>query len=698
MIIDLTGNSSGGSRSGSRSVVNLADSNSTAGGRKRAAGRNQAGGRDRAGGRNNIDPVLMRMLENKGFFNANWSNVNNLNFNRPNAAPAPKRRAVDKGKRPVSTPSGSGSRGSGPGSGPSGSGNNNVNAPGPSHRRVRPAAAPARRRATKQPARLANVAGPSAGPAARRLLRVPSRGQRGPAGPATARMRPAELPHARRNAPNAEALNALNADGFRVAFGAFRLKPHQLAVSKLFAKPATKGLLLYYKVGSGKTLAAIAALENLARREGRRRPALVVVPAALRDNFRKELRAAGVDPAARAPDGRGLYTVVSFDAFHRMPVDERLRLARGAVLVVDEAQNLRNPLGAKLASLLAVAGETHKRLLLSGTPVMNYPKDVGPLLALMDPSPEVVRRTVKELRTVRGRQRWVPTFNLRYGKQAQLRRDELDARFRCASLFYEPDERTVRAHYPTKTEHWVPVPMSENQVRAQLTLAEDDAGPETLAELGYDDDVISVFFLTKPREVNTSLGDDSPKIREVVRRVAEAVRAGGRCVVFSSYLQHALYPAARRLRDLGVACSVYEGCTSESNKRRMVEEYNAGRVPVIMLSESGKEGLDLKDTTQVHVVEPAWNAEKIQQVIGRAVRYESHVGPNKHVDVFRYLAVFPPGWERWRTPAQQGGEGVLFRMSADEVLRVITERKNAVNLEFLRRLVAISDRNLAECL
>ena len=54
------------------------------------------------------------------------------------------------------------------------------------------------------------------------------------------------------------------------------------------------------------------------------------------------------------------------------------------------------------------------------------------------------------------------------------------------------------------------------------------------------------------------------------------------------------------------------------------------------------EGLDLKCIQQVHIMEPHWNYVRIQQVIGRAVRFRSHISlpeNERKVHVFQYLSV-----------------------------------------------------------
>ena len=66
-------------------------------------------------------------------------------------------------------------------------------------------------------------------------------------------------------------------------------------------------------------------------------------------------------------------------------------------------------------------------------------------------------------------------------------------------------------------------------------------------------------------------------------------------------------------------------------------------VKIFMITSSGAEGIDLKNVRYVHIVEPYWHPVRKEQVIGRAVRINSHVdlSPDfRSVKVFMYLMTF----------------------------------------------------------
>lgn len=68
-------------------------------------------------------------------------------------------------------------------------------------------------------------------------------------------------------------------------------------------------------------------------------------------------------------------------------------------------------------------------------------------------------------------------------------------------------------------------------------------------------------------------------------------------------------------------------------------------IKVFMITSSGSEGINLRNTRFVHIMEPYWHPVRTEQVIGRARRICSHKSLPKElqtVEVFIYLMVFTP--------------------------------------------------------
>lgn len=106
---------------------------------------------------------------------------------------------------------------------------------------------------------------------------------------------------------------------------------------------------------------------------------------------------------------------------------------------------------------------------------------------------------------------------------------------------------------------------------------------------------------------------------------------------------------------------------------------------VMMISQSGAEGISLRNVRRVLITEPFWNMVRIDQVIGRAIRTRSHDDlPKEHrnVQVFVYMATF--------TAKQLKQDFTLQRldhsMSSDEHIMLIAERKDAITKSFLNMM------------
>ena len=75
-----------------------------------------------------------------------------------------------------------------------------------------------------------------------------------------------------------------------------------------------------------------------------------------------------------------------------------------------------------------------------------------------------------------------------------------------------------------------------------------------------------------------------------------------------------------------------KGLTGEDNK-------DGNKVKIVLISKAGSEGIDFKFIRQVHILEPWYNMNRIEQIIGRAVRNFSHKDlpfEKRNVEIFMY--------------------------------------------------------------
>jgi len=121
-------------------------------------------------------------------------------------------------------------------------------------------------------------------------------------------------------------------------------------------------------------------------------------------------------------------------------------------------------------------------------------------------------------------------------------------------------------------------------------------------------------------------------------------------------------------------------------------------IKVLMITASGAEGINLKNTRYVHIVEPYWNMVRVDQVVGRARRICSHeeLPPElRTVEVFIYLSVFS---EKQKTDRNYidlmnrdvSREDESVPVTTDETLYEISLQKSHINHQILEVVKATS--------
>jgi hypothetical protein len=144
--------------------------------------------------------------------------------------------------------------------------------------------------------------------------------------------------------------------------------------------------------------------------------------------------------------------------------------------------------------------------------------------------------------------------------------------------------------------------------------------------------------------------------------IVNVLRSSGPVLVYSNYVlmeglqifkMYLKYFGFTSFKDLnsgtpGFRYIEYHGGIDKEQRFKNIEQYNVFEnkdgtvIKIIMISPAGAEGISLKNTRQVHIIEPYWHEVRIKQMIGRAIRLCSHKDlpkDQRHVDVFRYKSV-----------------------------------------------------------
>jgi len=426
------------------------------------------------------------------------------------------------------------------------------------------------------------------------------------------------------------------------------LQPHQQrVVDKLRAQQALgkkPGLLVAHGLGSGKGLSAIASGQALGL------PIEGIMPAPLVPNFEKELH----KHLGEVPEGTRLR---SYEAAVK---DQDVR--PHSLAVMDEAHRARNA-GTGISKEVADrVRDADARLLLTATPIYNQITDVAPLLNTaaghdIVPSDPTrfrsmfvgeKRRNAGLIDRIRGlKGEIVPTL--------KNRRAFIDA-----TKGYVDVHRGGGADFPDRIDEEIPVQMSPKQwelykfhedkmpwfLRAKIRAGLPMTKAESKELNAFQGGLRQVSNTPRPyvaRMTDADEVDSAPKLRQIVEDLvaARSKNPNHKGVIYSNYLEGGLLPLARMLAAKKVPHAVFHGGIPKNQRGELVKAYNEGRIPNLLVSSSGTEGLDLKGTRSIQLTEPHWNDPKLDQVIGRGIRYRSHSHlpeNERNVRVMRYFS------------------------------------------------------------
>ena len=138
--------------------------------------------------------------------------------------------------------------------------------------------------------------------------------------------------------------------------------------------------------------------------------------------------------------------------------------------------------------------------------------------------------------------------------------------------------------------------------------------------------------------------------------------------------------------ETGEGVRVFNGENASWNKRRPA---GAPPVDVIMITQAGAEGISLKGVREVHIMEPHWNEVRIQQVVGRAARLDSHSHlvneEDRNVTVYRYIMQFgKSGSIDKRINKRDRGK------TTDEIIMATAEEKAELSTTFVDALKSVA--------
>lgn len=466
---------------------------------------------------------------------------------------------------------------------------------------------------------------------------------------------------------------------------ATKLKEQQKRVVEKLRK--SPGLLAYHSMGSGKTLTGLAAIEDY-HKQNKKNKNYVIAPASVVNGFKEELKSKGIkiDPKK--------IQFMSYETASNKS-EEILKQDLGMV-VFDEAHKLRNTQTKRFQKLLPILMKSEKRLLLSGTPSYNNIDDFK-ILVNLAAGKEVLPKDKKDFESKfidksKEERNFISRMIFGEGETKKILKNKGELKKKISPYvdYYDALEAASK-DFPEKVEEKVEVEMDENQkkyydfvmgsvptvlqykIRSGLPLNKKE-----LMQLNS--------FSTGVRQVSNSVtpyvGEttQSNKTKKIVEDIKDELKKNKkfRGVVYSNYLDAGLNPVKNLLDFNKIPNQLFTGSLNAEEKKKVVDEFNSDtkKPMVLLLSSSGAEGLNLKGTNMVQVMEPHFNKSKTDQVVARGVRFKSHEHlpqQQRVVSVKHYLSKNPDTFFSRFFPSQTKASKTI-----DQYLYEMSESKNDI--------------------
>ena len=395
------------------------------------------------------------------------------------------------------------------------------------------------------------------------------------------------------------------------------------------------GGILADEMGLGKTLQALALLSSLngAGRPAaqKRLPSLIVCPASLVENWRREAAKFSPELQVFCNHGNARLADAGQAAEHHLVITSYGTLLRDQKLfseidflcvIGDEAQHIKN---RRTRNAKAIAQlKTQGRFLLTGTPIENSIADLMALLDFILPGG------------------WKPIPN---GARGDERRwHERRILEQAAPYILRRTKSAVATELPEKLEQVVFVEMTASQRKVYERVrraAEDEIAK--LEKSGASEGALRMKTLTQllrlrqtccdPRLIDEALAsDDSAKLSSFMELLEEAIDGGHRILVFSQFVS-ILSILENELKEQGIEYCYIDGSTRD--RMAQVDRFNArDDIPLFLISlKAGGTGLNLTAADTVIHFDPWWNPAAEAQATDRAHR----IGQTKVVTSYKLI-------------------------------------------------------------
>lgn len=401
-------------------------------------------------------------------------------------------------------------------------------------------------------------------------------------------------------------------------------------------------------MGLGKTIQVLALLLREKTGKDARTPTLLIAPTSVIGNWRMEIErfAPGLlayvhhgverirDPEAFEHRIHGHQIIITSYALARR--DEKLLSAIPWFRVVlDEAQNIKNPSSAQTRSILKF--KSQHRLALTGTPVENRLLDLWSIFNFLNAG-------------YLGRQ-----AQFRSGFEVPIQRDNDGDRADTLRRMIQPfvlrrvktDPEIIR-DLPEKVENRQYCQLSLEQASLYEAVVRDIETQLQKSE-GISRQGLILSTLTRLKQIcnhpahflhdgSRFSNDRSPKLERLCDMLAEVIEEGESALVFSQFAEAGAALQKHLHATLGCPVFYLHGGVSAAQRQKLIAEFQdaqTGPAVFVLSLRAGGLGITLTRANHVFHFDRWWNPAVEDQATDRAFR----IGQHRNVLVHKFIAV-----------------------------------------------------------
>jgi SNF2 family DNA or RNA helicase len=254
---------------------------------------------------------------------------------------------------------------------------------------------------------------------------------------------------------------------------------------------------------------------------------------------------------------------------------------------------------------------------------------------------------------------------------------------KCRITFKEVEET---GDFPTKTEHYKYFIMDREYYKLYRAIENQERRKYFEDKFGNPDNY-AIFYHALRRAVN-SLDERGPKVDWIVDQLEKNSKKNEKSIVFSNWIDSGIRPIMEKLKNkTNIKFGLITGDVKDTKREQIKLAYNIGEVTVLFISSAGGEGLDLMETSNVYIMESNWNVSRELQVIGRAIRYKSHINLPKEkqiVNIYRLIMKKPIIKDK--EDNEESVDEILYKLAHQNKQIKIDEMVNALKQISIEKL------------